>query len=358
MIIKNGTYNGKQLCDMIGLDNNKFKNNVSTYINKLSNYCTIEMIGNGRGRKYIITNSDEKEIDINFSERSDIGSTRENYDNSNALYKLFKAPIVYELMNSTNGTLNFTIHNWLRHMGMITNDYTTRKRESEYIELTEMERDFFNNETRTLEYNFKRAILELEKERVVIALTKLMIAKYVKDERDGTMVEFHTYATDEEENEYFDFIRKLNKRYNITNRLDLLFGNSSKGIKANRKLLKEYDIEVQDYIKKNLKGKYVYISYKIILRNEYFEEYEEKYIQDYDLEYTKDSIYFKRLNRCKARQQKVIDEIKKQEQRLIFGTISMLLVGKDDVYLKKYNGTYVDEWKELYKRYIYNNLKG
>ena len=36
----------------------------------------------------------------------------------------------------------------------------------------------------------------------------------------------------------------------------------------------------------------------------------------------------------------------------------MLLVGKDEVYLKKYNETYVDEWKELYKRYIHNNLKG
>ena len=88
MIIKNGTYNGKQLCDMIGLDNNKFKNNVDVYINKLSNYCTIELVGNGRGRKYIITNSDEKEININFSQRSDIGNTRESYTRKSNKYDI------------------------------------------------------------------------------------------------------------------------------------------------------------------------------------------------------------------------------------------------------------------------------
>ena len=36
----------------------------------------------------------------------------------------------------------------------------------------------------------------------------------------------------------------------------------------------------------------------------------------------------------------------------------MLLVGKDDVYIKKYKEEYVEEWKELYRKYIHGNLKG
>jgi hypothetical protein len=88
LIIKNGTYNGKELCEMFEIDNNKFKNNVDTYLNKISQYCTIELIGgNGKGRKYVITNSNEEEINIDFSTRLDKEKKRKNrnsiYDNKN-----------------------------------------------------------------------------------------------------------------------------------------------------------------------------------------------------------------------------------------------------------------------------------
>ena len=78
----------------------------------------------------------------------------------------------------------------------------------------------------------------------------------------------------------------------------------------------------------------------------------EKYLSDFNLEFTKDSIYYKRLKRCENRQQIVVDEVKKLEQRLIFGTVSMFLISKDEVYMSKYREEYVDEWKDGYKGFI------
>ena len=75
------------------------------------------------------------------------------------------------------------------------------------------------------------------------------------------------------------------------------------------------------------------------------------------MEFTKDSIYYKRLKRCEIRQQIVLDEVKKIEQRLAFGTVSMFLISKDEVYMSKYREEYVDEWKEMYKKYIHKGAK-
>ena len=358
MKLKNGLYNGKELCEMFEIDNNKFKNNVDTYLNKISQYCTIEPIGRGKGRKYIVSDVNEyKEYKIDFSIRIDKGKER---DIENGMCDLYKKTIMYYLLNSDKGKTYATFSNWVQRLGLVEEVFEEKNRE--YIDLRikdQLEFDFFQKEVESMRTNFVNALDKLEKEKVIRYFKVLMFVPLETNEDEEDENNYHRIATDDEMKRYFDLVSEINKKYAITNRYDLLYGNKEKEIKANFKLLSEYDRELKRKVVEEFNCRKIYTAYCIYLINDFLaEEYAEKYLSDFNLEFTKDSIYYKRLKRCEIRQQIVLDEVKKIEQRLAFGTVSMFLIGKDDVYMSKYKKEYVDEWKKMYKMYIYKGMKG
>lgn len=54
--LKEGVYTGRELCNMVKYDHNKFKNNSNTLLERLKQVCNIEKVGKGKGSKWKISN--------------------------------------------------------------------------------------------------------------------------------------------------------------------------------------------------------------------------------------------------------------------------------------------------------------
>lgn len=342
MFIKNGIYNGKELCELFGIDNNKFKNNTQTYVNKIKQYCTLEEKGRGRGKKYIISNAPLEDISINFNTRIDKGTER-----GSCMGNLYQQSIMYYLLNSKEGISFATFDNWLVNMGLVEIEFKNKNQEYQNMSLNdEMEIDFFKHELPSIRYNFLKALDNLEKARE-IKYWKLLI--FVTT--DIRKKEFHRVASEKELDRYVEIINNINKKYNISSRYDLLFS------KGKRKELKCYDREVKTMLTTEFNCDRVYTAYKIYLFNTHrIEQYKDKYLSDFNLIFAKDSIYNKRLECANTRQQKIIEEKENKKDKIAFGVIAPFIDTDDEVFVKKWNSEYLEEWKKLYKKYIHGEI--
>lgn len=86
MKLKEGTYTGKQLCEMVGYDYKKYINDPRTLINKLNKICEISKLGRGKGLKYHIANVKLDLSDFVIDRRADFNSQRKDITTSTSLY--------------------------------------------------------------------------------------------------------------------------------------------------------------------------------------------------------------------------------------------------------------------------------
>ena len=183
-----------------------------------------------------------------------------------------------------------------------------------------------------------------------------------KDIVNGKEIEKHRSLSDELElAELRDFEAMFNRRYNIKDRNDLVYGNPDAGIKRNTKLLREYDINLRQEMFETLGYKYTYTAYMVALKNNSSDnkiKLREKYCNDFDINLIKDDIYQYRLKKAKLRQMRAKREIdEKVENSLLsksFGDIKkLILMQETDIRQLQYEEQYVEEWLHLYRKYIH-----
>ena len=355
MKLKEGVYTSKELCNMLGYNYNTFKQNKGkTFFSKLQQVCSIEKTGSGKGTKYIISNISNSNIDINKRK------TRENKGRKEytTMSDLFKAPIVNLLLTRENGVFTGTIDNWLVHTSLVHKGF--KHKNEKFIHdcnsLSSIEKDFFCVEGQSLHYNFIQALEKLRKSNDICWYKVRMVVE--TSPTNGKEKDVHRCVRDDDElAKLLEFENNFNRRFAIKDRNDLLYGNSKYNIRRNVTRLKEYDRQLKKEIERVLGYKYTYSAYMVALNDN--SDYnrsrlEHEFCSDFDVELIKDSIYQYRVRRAKLRQDKTKERLSKG-----FGVPKeLILLTESEIRLLQYEETYIDQWLQLYKEYVYDSESG
>lgn len=322
------------------------KNRGRTCLSKLEAVCTVEKIGRGKGTKYIISNV--KNVEFNVNKR------RSREVEYKTMSDLFKAPIIQLLINRENGAYTGTFDNWLVYTSLVQRGF---KRQNEKFlkdskTLKSIEKDFFNVEGQSLHYNFIQALEKLRKSRdIVWYKVRMVVEKSINAE--GKEVEHHRAVKDDLElSILLEFENNFNKRYGIKDRNDLVYGNPKEGIKRNTTLLKEYDKQLKREMFKELGYKYTYTAYMVALKDNSDEnkiKLRLEFCDNFDINLIKDDIYQYRRKKAELRQSRAKEEMIKG-----FGDKkTIIMLSETEVRQLQYEEKYVEEWLQLYKKYIH-----
>lgn len=346
-----GIYTSKELCEILEYSYDTFrKNKGRTFLSKLQTACTVEKIGSGKGVKYIISNVTNPSIDINQRKARE-NKGRKEYK---TMSDLFKAPIIQLLINRENGAYTGTFDNWLVYTSLVQRGF---KRQNEKFlkdskTLKPIEKDFFNVEGQSLHYNFVQALEKLRKSRdIVWYKVRMVVEKSINAE--GKEVEHHRAVKDDLElSILLEFENNFNKRYGIKDRNDLVYGNPKTGIKRDTTLLKEYDKQLRKEMFKELGYKYTYTAYMVALKDNSDEnkiKLRLEFCDNFDINLIKDDIYQYRRKKAELRQSRAKEEMIKG-----FGDKkTIIMLSETEVRQLQYEEKYVEEWLQLYKKYIH-----
>lgn len=346
-----GIYTSKELCEILEYSYDTFrKNKGRTFLSKLQTACTVEKIGSGKGVKYIISNVTNPSIDINQRKARE-NKGRKEYK---TMSDLFKAPIIQLLINRENGAYTGTFDNWLVYTSLVQRGF---KRQNEKFlkdskTLKPIEKDFFNVEGQSLHYNFVQALEKLRKSRdIVWYKVRMVVEKSINAE--GKEVEHHRAVKDDLElSILLEFENNFNKRYGIKDRNDLVYGNPKTGIKRDTTLLKEYDKQLRKEMFKELGYKYTYTAYMVALKDNSDENKVKlrlEFCDNFDINLIKDDICQYRRKKAELRQSRAKEEMIKG-----FGDKkTIIMLSETEVRQLQYEEKYVEEWLQLYKKYIH-----
>lgn len=345
--LEEGVYTSKELCEMIGYNYETFvKNKGRTCLSKLKAVCTIEKIGKGKGTKYIISNIKNIEFDINKRKPREV-----EYE---TMSDLFKAPIIQLLISREKGTYTGTFDNWLVYTSLVQRGF--KKQNEKFLKdsktLKSIEKDFFNVEGQSLHYNFVQALEKLRKSREIVWYkVRMVVEKSINAE--GKEVENHRSVKDDLElSTLLEFESNFNKRYGIKDRNDLVYGNPKAGVKRNTALLKEYDKQLKREMFKELGYKYTYTAYMVALKDNSDENKVKlrlEFCDNFDINLIKDDIYQYRRKKAELRQSRAKGDMIKG-----FGDKkNIIMLSETEVRRLQYEEKYVEEWLQLYKKYIH-----
>lgn len=343
-----GIYTSKELCSITNYSYTSFTNDRGrTFFSKLNEICEIEKIGKGKGTKYKITNiKDIQDFDINKRKSREVEYS--------TMSDLFKAPIIHLLCSKSNGAYTGTFDNWLVYTSLvqrgfkkINDKFTTNQTLDNNLN------DFLNVEGQSLHYNFLQAIEKLRKARIIEWYKTRMVVENV-----GGKEKHRSIRDDMELSALLEIENKFNKKYNITDRNDLVYGNPTKQIKRNTKLLKQYDEELKTYLYDELGYKYTYSAFMVALRDNTKENKESllnEFCYDFNINLIKDDIFSYRLKKAELRQSKTKNEIlEKINNTNGFGDKEkFVLMQETDIRKLQYQDKYVESWLGLYKKYIH-----
>lgn len=331
MNIINGIYTGKELCEMVGYDYKKHRNNQNTLLNKLSKVCNITKTGKGKGLRYVVSNvSLDDDFDINS--RKDKGEYRESEVN-----RMFKQAIIKRITSNQRCMYTGTLNNWLVYTNLVRKRF---KYAFESENTNSLDSSFINLERRSLARHFTNALGQLKKEGVIeFEYLKMVI---VEDElKDGKTTLKHRPLNDDEICDVVEIESTIQDKFGVNSRNDLIY----KPVE-----LKKYDEEIKEAIKP-LGYLGLYMCYRVTLkRKKDKDKIREQF--DIDEEYTnaklKDTLYEHRLKKAEARQ---LEFEKKYSSNSYFGDISFLF---DEYSIDRlmYEGKYIEWFKEKYKFYV------
>ena len=346
-----GTYTSKELCVILDYNYETFKKNKGkTFFSKLKQVCKVEKIGSGKWTKYVISNISNPHIDINKRKLRE-NKGRKEYE---TMSDLFKAPIIQLLVNRKNGEYVGTFDNWLVYTSLVQKGF--KDKNEKFIKnsklLNPVENDFFNVEGQSLHYNFIQALEKLRKSRhIAWYRVRMVVERSITSE--GMEIEAHRSIKDGIElSALLEFESKFNKKYNIKDRNDLVYGNPKDGIKRNTSQLKEYDKELRKEMFEELGYKYTYTAYMVALKdasNENKIKLRKEFCSDFNINLIKDDIYQYRLKKAELRQNKTKEDITKG-----FGNKKIIvMLTETEVRQLQYEEKYLDQWLYLYKKYIH-----
>ena len=330
MNITEGTYTGKQLCEMVGYDYKKHRNNQNTLINKLSKICTITKTGTGKGLRYVISNVS---LDDNFdiSSRSDKGSYKESEVN-----RMFKQAIIKRITSNQKCMYAGTLNNWLVYTNIVRKRF---KYAYDSEGTNDLDTQFINLERRSLSRHFTNALSQLKKEGFIEYEYLKMVIEEV-EMKDGSTSLKHRPLTDDEVSDVVEIESEIQDEFGIESRNDLIY---------KPKELKLYDDKLKQALKP-LGYLGLYMCYRVVLkRKKDKDKIREKFNIDeqHTTEKLKDTLYDQRLKCAEARQ----SEFEKKYTNNYFGDISFVF-DEYSVDRLMYEGKYIEWFKEKYKFYV------
>ena len=279
----------------------------------------------------------------------------------NSIDELMKSAIMYKVVNTEEGFYCSGINNWLLEIGVVNDKFVSLNQkycrrqyeremdEEDYIDL--MSRDFISLEYSSLRTHFINALEKIRKTKLAdyfitcrVGYSENKIVKWTRDLNDDELKLLYSEKS------------KLYKKYGVINEIDLLYGNEKRGITRNTTLYNEFRRELRKVLKNNFDANFEYTAYKVILKNTNelaFKLMEEMFFDGYDLEFLKNSIYIKRKQCAKKRQEEAQKKYKLvDKQGIFFDVTNRMYINSLDLTVverNKVNGLYADLWDVIYK---------
>lgn len=351
IILQDGTYTSKELCELCCYDYSNFRKREKTLINKLSKVCAVEKNKIGSRVYYTLMGSNGIEFD---SAKRKVYDIKEDENSMSFLMK-------QALLNSIIGYCNFrdetycvrTFDNWLTSMALVEMLYPTEKKNINYqypilSDEDIIKKDFFSVENSALYSNFLSALNKLEKKDNLINWYKVKIAVDLENN------EVYLNTNSIQLRKVIDIENRICEKYNITSRNDLVYGNRKENIKCNIQKLKDFDKELSFELTCELGYKYTYEAFQIFLTKN-IEYIKENYLNGFDVDMIKNDIYEIRKSLAQKRQsknKKTIDE--KIKSRNGFNVEYAILMKESRLRQLQYSEEYYQIWDNFYKMYIYN----
>ena len=299
VILKDGTYSSKELCELCDYKYSNFNKKPKTLLNKLSKVCVIEENKIGNKNYYTLMGSDGIEFD---SSKRKVHEIKEDEKSMSFLMKQSLLNSIISYCNFNNDTYCVrTFDNWLTSMALVEMLYPIEKRNTTYKytiyeDRDIVKKDFFSVENSALYSNFLSALNRLDKKDNLIRWYKVKIAV---DFGDGE----HILNTNTIQlRQVIDIENKICEKYGITSRNDLVYGNKKENIRSNIEKLREFDKDIKEELCV-LGYKYTYEAFQIFLAKD-IEYIKENYLNGFDVNKVKNDIYDIRRGLAKKRQDK------------------------------------------------------
>ena len=353
VILKDGTYSSKELCELCDYKYSNFNKKPKTLLNKLSKVCVIEENKIGNKNYYTLMGSDGIEFD---SSKRKVHEIKEDEKSMSFLMKQSLLNSIISYCNFNNDTYCVrTFDNWLTSMALVEMLYPIEKRNTTYKytiyeDRDIVKKDFFSVENSALYSNFLSALNRLDKKDNLIKWYKVKIAV---DFGDGE----HILNTNTIQlRQVIDIENKICEKYGVTSRNDLVYGNKKENIRSNIEKLREFDKDIKEELCV-LGYKYTYEAFQIFLAKD-IEYIKENCLNGFDVNKVKNDIYDIRRGLAKKRQdknKKSIDE--KIKSKGGFNIETAILMNESRLRQLQYEEEYYKIWDEFYRMYIYDNNK-
>ena len=176
VILKDGTYSSKELCELCDYKYSNFNKKPKTLLNKLSKVCVIEENKIGNKNYYTLMGSDGIEFD---SSKRKVHEIKEDEKSMSFLMKQSLLNSIISYCNFNNDTYCVrTFDNWLTSMALVEMLYPIEKRNTTYkTQIYEdrdiVKKDFFSVENSALYSNFLSALNKLDKKDNLIRWYKV-----------------------------------------------------------------------------------------------------------------------------------------------------------------------------------------
>ena len=353
VILKDGTYSSKELCELCDYKYSNFNKKPKTLLNKLSKVCVVEENKIGNKNYYTLMGSDGIEFD---SSKRKVHEIKEDEKSMSFLMK-------QTLLNSIVGYCNFkndtycvrTFDNWLTSMALVEMLYPIEKRNTTYkTQIYEdrdiVKKDFFSVENSALYSNFLSALNKLDKKDNLIRWYKVKVAV----DFGGTETYLNTNSI--QLKQVIEIENKVCEKYKVTSRNDLIYGNRKENIRSDIEKLKKFDEDITNELCV-LGYKYTYEAFQVFLAKD-IEYIKKNYLNGFDVDKVKNDIYDIRRGLAKKRQdknKKTIDE--KIKSKGGFNIETAILMNESRLRQLQYEEEYYKIWDEFYRMYIYDNNK-
>lgn len=353
-------YSGRELCLAVGYEYKKFIKNPKNLMNKLYKISDIEKVGKGR---YKVTNLKEIEEDFNINSRV----VNKEYSTMNELFKPF---IMRKILASSNYSFTGTFDAWLIYSGLVYEEFL--KKNKMYLKNNldnPIDIDFFQKEGKSLYYNFIQCLNALEKKNYIKWYKKrVMVFEYMEqtgyNQQGSPVYEIkrkHITVSEEDERRILDIEAKLNQKYNITDRNDLVYGNKNLNIKRNTFILSKYDEELKRILRDKMGCLFTYTGFQAILKNKYkAKDYIEEFSLDgFNIVEAKNTIAQHRIRKAHLRHKRAIKSIQNELEGNCFGDINTqkdIIINEDIIRKIQYEEDYLENFISRYKEYINKDI--
>lgn len=368
IMLNNGTFNCKELCEMIGGSENTISKNIARTKEKLNIHCITSVEGKGKNAMFTLSNVPIEPIHANkFGKdpnkkkkerktRNDKGVQRGCYDTIKEQFK----PLIYSLvLSKPSYKYTGSFNNWMQYSKITTQAWIKMNNKYNTGQINNQElNDFFRVEGKSLNYMFHVALSSMQKENSIIkedvrigVISNVDIIEEFGTCKDNIPPNSYRVLKGKEKEEIDLIEQGVCKEFGVDSIYDLAYGNKEKGLSRDFIKLKQFKNEFNSIVLKKYGYYMCYRATEVSIKNiEDINTFKEKYGLTEDMQKVvstcKDEIYLSRFKKAQNRYEKIVTNVKETW----FETDEIVKKAEQE------RDNKLCSWNNNYKKYIHNKI--